>query len=285
MISSLACFSKLRVACLLLRTPALKTHTPLQGIFHFSFFPLGSEIRDVRTCGTVWHGTAQAWCTEKRKNKTNKILGNQATTNIISKKELDIENDGNFWTQSHTIKDVLLHHSRHLSQKRAFIFVNGNGEEEDSITYGELFVCATAAARRLSENHNVGHGDRVLLVFLAGIDFLVAFFACQFSGAIAVPVYPPDPRKLTEGASKIWSIVEDCDPKLLLTTTGYRRLLLAGQLRSPLAGFQIQKLNWVTMNYREFSGSASSSISPDLPTHDVSFLQYTSGSTGMPKVR
>lgn len=39
-------------------------------------------------------------------------------------------------------------------------------------------------------------GDRVLLVYPPSLHFVVAFVACLRAGLVAVPVYPPDPRKL-----------------------------------------------------------------------------------------
>jgi acyl-CoA synthetase (AMP-forming)/AMP-acid ligase II len=39
-------------------------------------------------------------------------------------------------------------------------------------------------------------GDRVLLVFLPSLDFIVAFLGCLMAKVIPVPVFPPDPRKL-----------------------------------------------------------------------------------------
>lgn len=36
----------------------------------------------------------------------------------------------------------------------------------------------------------------MLLVYPPSLDFIVAFVACLRAGVIAVPVYPPDPRRL-----------------------------------------------------------------------------------------
>ena len=48
-------------------------------------------------------------------------------------------------------------------------------------------------------------GDRVLLVFLPGFDFVRAFTACLMSGCVAVPVYPVNPKSPKTGASFVLS--------------------------------------------------------------------------------
>lgn len=44
---------------------------------------------------------------------------------------------------------------------------------------------------RLATSLGVKPGDRVLLVYPPGLEFIVAFLACLRAGAVAVPVYPP----------------------------------------------------------------------------------------------
>ena len=34
-------------------------------------------------------------------------------------------------------------------------------------------------------------GDRALLLYPSGLEFIAAFFACLYAGVVAVPVYPP----------------------------------------------------------------------------------------------
>ena len=39
---------------------------------------------------------------------------------------------------------------------------------------------------------------RVLLVYPPSLDFIVAFLACLKAGLIAVPCFPPDPKRLNK---------------------------------------------------------------------------------------
>ena len=62
------------------------------------------------------------------------------------------------------------------------------------LTYAQLDSRARAIAATLQRTTHVG--DRVLLVYPAGLDFVVAFFACLYAGVIAVPAYPPIASRL-----------------------------------------------------------------------------------------
>ena len=45
-------------------------------------------------------------------------------------------------------------------------------------------------------------GDRVLLLVPPGLDYVAAFFGCLYAGAVAVPAYPPNPRRADPRANQ-----------------------------------------------------------------------------------
>jgi acyl-CoA synthetase (AMP-forming)/AMP-acid ligase II len=52
-------------------------------------------------------------------------------------------------------------------------------------------------------------GERILLLYLPGLDFIAAFFGCLVGGAIAVPAYPPDPTRLGRTLPRLEAIAAD----------------------------------------------------------------------------
>ena len=114
----------------------------------------------------------------------------------------------------------------------------------------------------------------MLLVVEPGIDYAVAFFGCLYSGAVAVPAYPPDPMHAGPDPAAVAGDRE-CGARLMLCS---ERLL-----------------GWLNMLSGEHGGLdilAVEAISEDQglhwqpPTFDadqLAFLQYTSGSTGSPR--
>ena len=79
----------------------------------------------------------------------------------------------------------------------AYAFLPEIGDECIKITNFELVTRARSAAAALAAD--LGADDdgqaRVILLFPAGIEFLIAFFACLMAGAIAVPVPMVSPKR------------------------------------------------------------------------------------------
>ena len=61
-------------------------------------------------------------------------------------------------------------------------------------------------------------GDRVLLLFPAGIDFSTAFMGCLYSGRLAVPLPPPSASRLYETAERLLAIAAVAEPAVAITT-------------------------------------------------------------------
>src|SRR5438552_3584542 len=93
---------------------------------------------------------------------------------------------------------------------KVFTFL-GDGENETAkLTYEGLDLKARAIAGRL-----IGlRGERAMLVFPAGLEFIAAFFGCIYAGVVAVPVYPPRSRRL---AGAFLGQVRDASPSIILT--------------------------------------------------------------------
>lgn len=151
--------------------------------------------------------------------------------------------------------------------------VDRNGRETETITYGGLDRRARAVAQHLQEL-GITPGERALLAFPTGIDFLVSLFACAYAGVVAVPVPSPGEGG-GSGATRLTGIVMDAAPSAVLTTdevagrpdayglSGVRTIVvamvkdeLASEFRDPDGGY-----------------AADSQV----------FIQYTSGSTSSPK--
>jgi len=160
---------------------------------------------------------------------------------------------------------VELLHRRALAQRqeRAYVALADRGGEEAALTFAELHRRALALAGRLAGS--AAPGDRALLLFPSGIEFVVALFACFCAGIIAVPLMPPR-RNATRDASA--GILADCTPRLALSTAG-----LIDGLKERLGG----DLTWVA------SDEAGDATPPEPRAGDVALLQYTSGSTSAPK--
>ncbi|KAJ1454381.1 hypothetical protein M885DRAFT_566371 [Pelagophyceae sp. CCMP2097] len=158
-------------------------------------------------------------------------------------------------------------------------FVDGDGAPVDELTYADLLERSTGLAARLTcPAVGVAPGDRAVLCFPPGLDFIVAFYACGEASVAAVPVFPPDPtRSYRRDVSAFASIVESCGSQICLTNRSYSFSKKAGDLlhRAPWPA----QLRWIVTD-----DVISRKRPPFLVERQgLAFLQYTSGSTSEPK--
>src|SRR5262245_61544631 len=86
---------------------------------------------------------------------------------------------------SATILDAVSKWAADRPHRRAFAFLGDGEVETASLTFAQLEEKARDVAGSIAAV--VAPGARVLLVYPPGLDFVVAFLACLYAGAVAVP--------------------------------------------------------------------------------------------------
>jgi acyl-CoA synthetase (AMP-forming)/AMP-acid ligase II/predicted NAD/FAD-binding protein/thioesterase domain-containing protein/acyl carrier protein len=188
------------------------------------------------------------------------------------------------WGPQHTFLDVIEYQARLHAGKRALTFVDDDCKESQVLTYGEILRQARRVAAALLGEWNVKPGDRVLLVYMPGLDFIVALLGAMMAGVLPVPAYPPNPKDLKNDLRRIRSIVEGSGARVALTSRSYRRLARIGSALTPTAVWQWpRRLSWHTTD--DLNGDGATAGLPALrPSRDdTAFLQFTSGSTAEPR--
>jgi amino acid adenylation domain-containing protein len=173
----------------------------------------------------------------------------------------------------HTFLDVLAHQAKQQPNKIAFTFLEDGESQERNITYDELYIHVLSLAALL-QKHAV-YQKSILLLFHSGLDYITAFLAVLHAGAIAVPAYPPKNNKNLE---RFDSIVNDCNPVMILTTSQVKEH--AKPIFETIDTLAV--LPWITtqeMSLHDFRAWNKPKVTSD----DIAFLQYTSGSTGAAK--
>ncbi len=154
--------------------------------------------------------------------------------------------------------------------ERAYVFLTERGEEEAAVSFRELHDKAQALAARLAGIAKPG--ERALLVFPPGLEFLVAFFGCLIARVIAVPLMMPRRNSARDASA---AILANCQPALALTTSAFA---MRADLRDR---FRHAQLEWLTVDLAPAASVAAEFVGPE--PQDTAFLQYTSGSTSDPK--
>jgi amino acid adenylation domain-containing protein len=156
-------------------------------------------------------------------------------------------------------------------ERTAFRFLANGEQEQDALTYSELDRRARSIAAQLQALKL--RGERALLLYPQGLEFIAAFFGCLYAGVAAVPAYPPRPRREDP---RLRSIARDARPAVVLTTSA----LLAGAAQLIERAPELAETRWLATDAVPADGSwDGQGPRPE----DLAFLQYTSGSTASPK--
>jgi amino acid adenylation domain-containing protein len=171
--------------------------------------------------------------------------------------------------------EVLQTRARESPERRAFTFLIDGEEEGEHLTYAELDGRARAIAARLQEAGAAG--ERVLLLYPPGLGFVAAFWGCLYAGAVAVPAYPP---KSNRSDARLGAIVEDARPCLALTLEPVLAKMRQGEGLRDLGGIPCVTTDAVSSGSADAGGGWRR---PAAGASTLAFLQYTSGSTALPK--
>ncbi|MBV4512501.1 non-ribosomal peptide synthetase [Pseudomonas sp. SWRI22] len=151
----------------------------------------------------------------------------------------------------------------------ALRFLAESAEHSVVLSYRDLDQRARTIAAALQAN--AGLGERAVLLFPSGPDYVAAFFGCLYAGVIAVPAYPPESTR-RHHQERLLSIISDAEPRLLLTIASLSEGL--AQIENAPKVLSVDTLE---------AQQADQWVEPDLKADDIAFLQYTSGSTALPK--
>ena len=179
---------------------------------------------------------------------------------------------GSFFGPSNLI-ELLQHRALHQGDDIGFRFLVDAERETLEWTYADLDRKARAIAASLQAMDL--EGERALLLYPSGLDFVAAFFGCLYAGVTAVPAYPP---RRNRNMARIDSIANDAEAKIALTTFEVLERVQRMIGDTPA----LQQIRWRATDQWEDS-LADQWQRPDVHGDTLAFLQYTSGSTGTPR--
>ncbi|MBI5032797.1 MAG: amino acid adenylation domain-containing protein [Chloroflexi bacterium] len=173
---------------------------------------------------------------------------------------------------------VALNRRRTLDQphRQIYAFLEDGETQASYLTQADLDCQARAIGAALQGLQ--AQGQRALLLYPPGLDYIAGFFGCLYAGVVAVPAYPPDPARLNRTLPRLQAIIADAQATLVLTTTeifSFAEFLFD---QAP----DLAALKWIATDTIS-NATADDWREPEISHATLAFLQYTSGSTRTPR--
>jgi len=169
-----------------------------------------------------------------------------------------------------TITELLRQRAQSFPNALAYSFIRNTAGAVESITYQQLDCRARSIAAMLQVHK--ARGERAVLLYPAGIEFIVALFGCLYESVIAVPTSLPRPRR----TQPLENLLEDSGAGLLLSL-GAAKKQWEGKI-----GSRTGLVRWMATDEVDVTRSEDWN-GQTVASDSLAYLQYTSGSTSRPR--
>ncbi|MEM7181271.1 MAG: SDR family NAD(P)-dependent oxidoreductase [Spirochaetota bacterium] len=178
--------------------------------------------------------------------------------------------------EKNTLVEILKERAKETPDATIYTYLEDGEIPSQKLTYFELDRDARKIANYLQ---NRGwQGKTVLVIFPAGLDFFRTFYGCLYAGVIAVPLPAPDPMRLNRTMPRLQAVANDSNAPAALVSAE----LLSGAKNIGLDARKKENVSWISIG-EALEGDEKLYHSPDLTGDSIAYIQYTSGSTNIPK--
>ncbi len=164
-----------------------------------------------------------------------------------------------------------------IPEKLSCVYLQDEMNEVETLTYKELNEEAEKTAVFLIKKK--AEAGPIIILLPAGLDFVCSFIGCLYAGIIAVPVHCPKLSEFEKSRDLIAAIAKDSNAVGVIINQEYLNVVNA-----LFAELKKDKKIWIATAEDIIKNSSHTHYQPrDLDNHSPAYLQYTSGSTSLPK--
>ncbi len=169
--------------------------------------------------------------------------------------------------------ESLQRYAQESPDRLSHMLLGASEQENQSLTYRQLDAEVRKIAAHLQSVAEPG--ERALLVYPTSLEFVIAMYACLYAGIIPIPTNPPG---LNRSAQRLEAIARDAQASIVLTTPEYHQAFLLQAEQFP----EFAARKWITRDSVQ-AGGDHALLPPNITPDTIAFIQYTSGSTNIPK--
>ncbi|MDQ2087767.1 AMP-binding protein [Herbivorax sp. ANBcel31] len=176
-----------------------------------------------------------------------------------------------------SLNEIFYNNSINFGDKK-LVYFRDDENKEKAYSYKDIMYYSMDLSKKLI-NYNLKTGDKVIISLDTGVNFIISFFGVLFSGAIPIPIPPVNSSK-KDTINRMKHILLDSNAKYVIV-----HKKIEDKCYKQMQGM-IEKLNMqriiVNLYYTRL-GLDKNIEYYTLKSEDVCFIQYTSGSSGLPK--
>lgn len=175
-------------------------------------------------------------------------------------------------TKSNTILESLKFHAMYRSEKLVYTILDKNCNAVEKISFSELYNKSLRVACNL-KYRGFQENQAVALACASSLSFICIFLGCLFAGVVPVPLPAPRGKRQLERLKGIFS------------TQGFNSIIADQSFSELLVGeteIKFIAIDSLLIGDDYFNGTEFTSL-PRITPKNIAFLQYTSGSTSLPK--
>lgn len=176
--------------------------------------------------------------------------------------------------------------------KPAFIWVEDDSTEGSILTYAQLNDSAQSVSSQLPPQ--LQRGDTVVILCPPGLELVEIIFGCQRAGLSIIPMIPPDPSFAKGNHHHLVRVLSQTKAKAAIADQYYiarvREYISSApsnnRNRSRNVAEMLQNLRWISthdIKGKRADLNKDSFVYKGCKQDELYLIQYTSGSTGIPK--